>query len=154
MHVYIDIYVCMYIYITANKGNNFKLSHDGSCSTETRQWRVQQQLLTEKKADWWSQSRNYWSWGTSIPKFSHWKNYRLVKKTFHPMIDQKHKKSCIFPIQIAVDWGDTSDLMSHSDWGLGEQQLNGGVHVAWLPGTFCTKKTDGVNWVNHEKWRS
>lgn len=56
------------------------------------------------------------------------------------MIDQKHKKSCIFPIQIAVDWGDTSDLMSHSDWGLGEQQLNGGVHVAWLPGTFCTKK--------------
>ena len=56
------------------------------------------------------------------------------------MIDQKHKKSCIFPIQIAVDWGDTSDLMSHSDRGLDEQQLNGGVHVAWLPGTFCTKK--------------
>ena len=24
--------------------------------------------------------------------------------------------------------------------GLDEQQLNGGVHVAWLPDTFCTKK--------------
>ena len=64
---------------------------------------------------------NHWTWG-------------------YPIFRKKHKKSCIFPIQIAVDWGDTSDLMSHSDRGLDEQQLNGGVHVAWLPGTFCTKK--------------
>ena len=68
--------------------------------------------------------------GLASPNSHIEKTTGLLKKTFHPMIDQKHKKSCIFPIQIAVDWGDTSDLMSHSDRGLDEQQLNGGVHVA------------------------